>query len=214
MSMKPGASTNPFASMTYSSCRGVNWPTLTMRSPLMRTLADFSGPPVPSATCAFTMTALRGPEGADAGLSWGCASGAHTNNRLATGQGRQDMIPALGVCPPHDIVQSAVMGGRRNNVIGRSQVSFHIEPLLLLRQIQIGERALECLGRPRNRLGERGMRMNRESDVGGVAAGFHCQRDLADQLTGVTAHDAAAQHAVIVRIEQQLGKTLLATERE
>jgi len=85
----------------------------------------------------------------------------------------------------------------------------------LPRQIQIGQRALDCLGRPRNRLGERGMRMNREPDVGGVANRPPPRvRPLADQLAGVGADDAATQHAVRVRIEQQLGETLLAAERE
>src|SRR6476646_12301948 len=56
MSMKPGARTRPFASMTGSSFLGLKSPTLTMRSPEMRTLTLRKGAPVPSATSPLMMT--------------------------------------------------------------------------------------------------------------------------------------------------------------
>src|SRR5438105_12811794 len=56
--------------------------------------------------------------------------------------------------------------------------------------------------------------MDGEPDVGGIAASLHGERDLADQLAGVGAYDAAAQHAVGFGIEQELGEALVASERE
>src|SRR6476646_10973274 len=56
MSMKPGARTRPLASMTGSSFFGLKSPTLTMRSPEMRTLTLRKGAPVPSATWPLMMT--------------------------------------------------------------------------------------------------------------------------------------------------------------
>src|SRR5271155_2191082 len=56
MSMKPGARTRPFASMICSSLFGLKFPTVTMRSPEMRTLRSRRGAPVPSATWALMIT--------------------------------------------------------------------------------------------------------------------------------------------------------------
>src|SRR5580700_11455534 len=56
MSMKPGARTRPFASMICSSLVGLKFPTVTMRSPEMRTLRSRRGEPVPSATWALMIT--------------------------------------------------------------------------------------------------------------------------------------------------------------
>src|ERR1700730_15196188 len=56
MSMKPGARTRPFASITRSCFSGLKFPIRTMWSPTMRTLALRRGFPVPSATCALTIT--------------------------------------------------------------------------------------------------------------------------------------------------------------
>src|SRR5258708_32583017 len=84
--------------------------------------------------------------------------------------------------------------------------------VLLLRYVQIRQRPLERLPRPGDRLGEGRMRVNRESDVRTIGAALHGERDFADQLAGVRAHDAPAQHAVAVRIEEQLREALLASE--
>src|SRR5271154_6478263 len=56
MSMKPGERTRPLASMICSSLSGLKFPTVTMRSPAMRTLRMRRGAPVPSATWALMMT--------------------------------------------------------------------------------------------------------------------------------------------------------------
>src|SRR6266705_4915255 len=87
-------------------------------------------------------------------------------------------------------------------------------PALLLRHVQVGEGALDRLGCTRDGLAEGRVRMDGEPDVGGIAAVLHRERDLADQLAGVGAYDAAAQHAVAVGIEQELGEALVASERE
>src|SRR5207253_10641018 len=70
----------------------------------------------------------------------------------------------------------------------------------LLRHVQVGKGALDGLGCTRDGLAEGRVRMDGEPDVGGIAAGLHGERDLADQLAGVGAHDAAAEHAVAVGI--------------
>src|SRR6266403_2953431 len=66
MSMKPGARTSPFASMTRSFFPGLKFPIRTIWSPTMRTLALRRGFPVPSAIRALTIT-VGSPFGEDAG---------------------------------------------------------------------------------------------------------------------------------------------------
>src|SRR5207302_11340739 len=58
------------------------------------------------------------------------------------------------------------------------------------------------------------VRMDCKPYVCGVTSVLHGERDLADQLAGVGAYDAAAQHAVVDGIEQELGEALVASERE
>ena len=48
------------------------------------------------------------------------------------------------------------------------------------------------------------------ADVGGVGAHLDRERDLADQVAGVRADDAAADDAVRRLVEQQLGEALVA----
>ena len=55
-SMKPGARTRPWPSTTVSSSLGLKSPTSAMCPAATRTFASLSGPPVPSATVAPTIT--------------------------------------------------------------------------------------------------------------------------------------------------------------
>src|SRR6185312_984790 len=76
-----------------------------------------------------------------------------------------------------------------------------MRPPSLLRNVKIGERALERLGGAGHRLAEGRMRMDREADVRRVAAVLDGERYLADQLPRVAADDAASQQAVVGGIE-------------
>src|SRR5712691_5066383 len=87
MSMKPGARTRPFASMTRSLCSGLKFPICAMRSPTMRTLALRRAFPVPSATRALRMT-IGPPFGEDSGGA--CAKRGRErrkNTSIAFGRG-------------------------------------------------------------------------------------------------------------------------------
>src|SRR2546430_16799780 len=54
------------------------------------------------------------------------------------------------------------------------------------------------------------MRMDGLADVDGIAAHLDREADLADQVARMGADDAAAEHAVIGRVEQELGEALVA----
>ena len=75
---------------------------------------------------------------------------------------------------------------------------------------QIRAHALERFGREADRLAQRRVRVDGAADVDRVGAHLDRQRDLADQVAGVRADDAAADDAVRLRVEQQLGEALVA----
>src|SRR5258708_25296255 len=54
------------------------------------------------------------------------------------------------------------------------------------------------------------MRMDRLADVGGIAAHVDRQRELADEISRAGADDAAAEDAMVVGVEDELGETLVA----
>src|SRR5438093_3063344 len=82
--------------------------------------------------------------------------------------------------------------------------------LLLLLRRQIGAIAFEDLGRHADRFAERRMRVDGLADVSRLAAHLDREADLADQVAGVGADDAAADDAVGGFVEQQLGEALVA----
>src|SRR6267143_1279704 len=87
MSMKPGARTRPFASMTRSLCSGLKFPICAMRSPTMRTFVLRRDLPVPSATRALRMT-VESAFGGEAGgvcAQRVCGRRQITNIALETG---------------------------------------------------------------------------------------------------------------------------------
>src|SRR5262245_40266046 len=55
------------------------------------------------------------------------------------------------------------------------------------------------------------MRMDGLADVDGIASHLYGETDLADQVARMRADDAAAEHAVIGLVEQQLGEALVAS---
>jgi len=52
--------------------------------------------------------------------------------------------------------------------------------------------------------------MDSLADVDRVASHLHGEADLADQVARMGADDAAAEHAVIGLVEQELGESLVA----
>ena len=58
------------------------------------------------------------------------------------------------------------------------------------------------------------MRMNRQADIGRVRAHLQRQPNLGDQVTCVWTDNAASKETSARLVEQQLGKTLVATERQ
>ena len=58
------------------------------------------------------------------------------------------------------------------------------------------------------------MRVDRQSDVGRIRAHLDRERDLRNQVAGIGADDPAADHAVAHRVEQQLGESFLAPDRQ
>src|SRR5207344_2627895 len=54
------------------------------------------------------------------------------------------------------------------------------------------------------------MGMDGFADVDGIATHFDREADLADQLSGMGADDAAAENAMVGFVEQELGETLVA----
>ena len=61
-------------------------------------------------------------------------------------------------------------------------------------------------GRFHERFGERRMGVNRFGDVAGDAGGFDGQHAFRDQFAGPRTHDAHAQQAFGLGIEQELGQ--------
>src|SRR5579872_7470566 len=58
------------------------------------------------------------------------------------------------------------------------------------------------------------MRMDGEADVGGITAGLDRERDLADELAGIRANDAATEHPMSLGIEQELREALFPAQRQ
>src|SRR5215510_14337838 len=54
------------------------------------------------------------------------------------------------------------------------------------------------------------MRVDRHADVRSVRAHLDRERDFGDELTGVAADQTTADHAVCLRIEDQLGEAVIA----
>src|SRR5688572_29946976 len=82
--------------------------------------------------------------------------------------------------------------------------------LLLLLRRQVGAHTLEQLRGHADRFAGGGMRVDGLADVGGVGAHLDRERELADQVARAGADDRAAHQAVRLRVEQQLGETLVA----
>jgi hypothetical protein len=58
------------------------------------------------------------------------------------------------------------------------------------------------------------MRVDRECDIRRVAPRLDRQRNLADQLAGIRAHDPATLYPMSFRIKQNLGVAFFAPERQ
>src|SRR6185295_19304934 len=79
-------------------------------------------------------------------------------------------------------------------------------------QVEVGDGAFEGFGGYADGLGERGVGVDGEADVGGVGAHFDGERGFGDQVTGGRADDAAADHLLRRRVEEHLGGALVAAE--
>ena len=84
--------------------------------------------------------------------------------------------------------------------------------LFLFRNIQVGNRPLEHLRGKGDGLGQGGMGMDGEADVGGIRAHFYGVGDFGDEFAGVGADDAGADDAFGFVVEDQLGDALAAAE--
>src|SRR5262249_52946520 len=89
-----------------------------------------------------------------------------------------------------------------------------VKPLFLLRDIEVGQRPRESLGRHGEGLRERRVRMNGEADVFGFGAHLDRQCRLGYKITSVGPDDAAADQPLGFFIPQGLGHALVAAERE
>src|SRR3984885_2311088 len=87
-------------------------------------------------------------------------------------------------------------------------------PRLTPGYVEIGQRTLKCLGRKRDGLRQRRMRMNGQSDIGRVGAHFNGERHFGDQVAGVGADGACADDSMGLLVKQQLGEAFVAVERE
>ena len=84
------------------------------------------------------------------------------------------------------------------------------QPLQRLTGGSVRAGAVGDLRRHADALAQRRMRMDGLADVHLVGAHLDRQRDLADHVAGVGADDAAADDAVGLRVEQQLGEAFVA----
>src|SRR5262245_5898610 len=75
---------------------------------------------------------------------------------------------------------------------------------------QIGAHALEYFCGHPDRFTQGGMGMDGLADADGVATHLDRQAYFADQVSCMSPHDAAAEHAMVGLIEQKLGETLVA----
>ena len=83
---------------------------------------------------------------------------------------------------------------------------------LALGNIELGQRSFECLGRERHRLGQRGMGMDGKADIGRIRPHLDGEADFSDQLASVGADHAAADDAMCLLVEQQLGEAFVAVD--
>src|SRR5689334_5766777 len=97
---------------------------------------------------------------------------------------------------------------------GMSNLLWRMRALLLLRQVQIGDGALERFGRQAHGFGQRGMRVDGGREVGGVGAHLHRVGDLGDEFPGVGPDDADAYDTPAGLVEQKLGQALVAAQRQ
>src|SRR6185312_16064119 len=88
------------------------------------------------------------------------------------------------------------------------------ESLFACGNVEVGQCAFDGIGGSGDGLRESRVRMNRQADVGRVAAVLDGERQLADELAGVGADDAGAEQAARLRIEEELGHSLVTSERE
>ena len=58
------------------------------------------------------------------------------------------------------------------------------------------------------------MRMNRETDIGSIAAHFNRKRGFSDQIASIRTDDAGTNDAMSLLVEDQFGETLVAPKRE
>src|SRR5262249_44858039 len=82
--------------------------------------------------------------------------------------------------------------------------------LFLLLRRKIRAMAFEHLRRHTDRLAESRMRMNGLADICRLAAHLDREADFTDQVAGMRPDDSAADDPMGRRVEQQLGKTLIA----
>src|SRR5687768_1088396 len=153
MSMKPGARTRPRASMAVSFDCGSNPPIRSMRSPTMRTFAARSAAPVPSATCALTMTVLR-VDGCSSGTAQAAivrhdaTSAPQVRARLKVDlrDGRLIEIPLAGLLPGEGkSVEGVGMQREAGGLPGclseaQPQLRFRSKELATLRRLQLHAR--------------------------------------------------------------------------
>src|SRR5690606_8312479 len=72
-----------------------------------------------------------------------------------------------------------------------------------LRNVQIRHRSRGDLRGERDRLGQRRVRMDREADILRVAPHLDRERGLCDQVAGIRADDAGADHAMRLALEEE-----------
>ncbi len=73
---------------------------------------------------------------------------------------------------------------------------FRLPHELLLRHVEVGDRALECFGGHADRFGEGRVRVDGQADILGVRAHLDGERCLGDEIASGGADDAAADDAV------------------
>ena len=83
--------------------------------------------------------------------------------------------------------------------------------LLLLHRRQIGTRPVRHFRRHADALAERRVRVDDLADIDRVAAHLDGQRHLADRVAGRGVDDGAAEAAVRLVVEDQLGESVVAT---
>ena len=113
----------------------------------------------------------------------------------------------------HALVDDAVVRQRRFPAHAAEQAQ-RTHGLLLLRDVEVRDGAVEDFRRHAHRLAERGMRMDGVADVGDLAAHLDRQRGLGDQVARVHADDAGADDAMTGFVEDQLGEAFGTAEAD